>query len=114
MTHSAVPSTGLTRIMRKFYDKEYGTQRWHELRYRIWIKFNKRCALCGDAIFDDEFHLDHIKEVPWEFDPDFDFYNEDNLQPLHVHCHSVKTNKGRVHDNPVKLDHRPKKKRPSG
>lgn len=66
----------------------YKTREWRELRYKVLLKFGRKCQCCGEI--GGYIHVDHIK--PRSLFPSLELH-EDNLQVLCEACNMGKSNK---------------------
>ena len=65
----------------------YKTKEWRELRYKVLVRFGKKCQCCGET--GGYIHVDHIK--PRSLFPDLEL-DENNLQVLCEACNIGKSN----------------------
>ena len=66
----------------------YKTREWREVRYKVFVRFGKKCQCCGST--DGYLHVDHI--LPRSKYPDKELDIE-NLQILCEACNIGKSNK---------------------
>lgn len=63
-------------------DDLYQSQRWRELRQKVLSDHKFRCDYCGKRI-NDKFIVHHKQLATRN-----NFFDEDNLVPMHVSCHN--------------------------
>lgn len=76
-----------SKIRANLYDKSfYTTPKWLELRYRVFVRDGKKCAVCN--ISSDILHVDHIK--PRSKYPELEL----DINNLQILCKSCNLGKG--------------------
>jgi len=78
-----------------YYSKYYNTQQWRKIRAYIIQESIKKygnatCEYCGKAITTRSI-VNHKKPVPMEWQEDFNFFDLNNLELLHLGCHNSLT-----------------------
>ena len=66
----------------------YKTREWRQLRYKVLVKFGRKCMCCGETA--GHIHVDHIQ--PRSLHPHLEL-DESNLQVLCEACNMGKSNK---------------------
>ena len=76
-------------VTREDKQEFYNSREWRDLRYKVLLKYNRRCLCCGITANKKSIHVDHIKPISkyWNLR-----LHEDNLQTLCEDCNIAKSN----------------------
>lgn len=78
------------------YGAFYDSPAWLDLRYRVLVKYGRRCMLCGET--SGQIHVDHVIPRSIDRSKELDF---DNLQVLCRACNLGKSNRDRTDFRPA-------------